>query len=56
MNEIISGNAPAVQPSSLLIDRSDRTPVERPGAHLGSMLHDGALSLPYPGGGRKFTS
>jgi hypothetical protein len=40
-----------MQPSSLLIDRLDRAPVEQPGAQLISMLHDGELSLPHPGDG-----
>jgi hypothetical protein len=40
-----------MQPSSLLIDRLDRAPVEQPGSHLTSMLQDGELSLPYPGDG-----
>ena len=40
-----------MQPSSLLIDRLDRPPVERPGARLVSMLRDGELSLPHPGDG-----
>jgi hypothetical protein len=40
-----------MQPSSLLIDRLDRAPVEQPGSQLTSMLQDGELSLPHPGDG-----
>lgn len=40
-----------MQPSSLLTDRLDRPPVERPGARLSSMLGDGELALPQPGDG-----